>query len=96
MWTDAPVRRVDAANEAARWRPAGSDRGEESTVSERIAAVLCSIQRDNQHNSDAQSIREMSVMNMWPGAWVIILGTRASSAAACAVTPQAQKTGTSS
>ena len=82
MWTDAPVRRVDAASETARWRPAGNDRGEESTVSERIAAMLCTIQRGNQRNPDVQSVKERSVMSMCPGAWVIILGTRASSAAA--------------
>ena len=38
----------------------------------------------------------MSVTNMWPGAWVIISGGFEAMATACGVTPQAQKTGTSS
>ncbi len=37
----------------------------------------------------------MSVTNMCPGAWVMSSGTRAATATACGVTPQAQKTGTS-
>ena len=36
-----------------------------------------------------------SVMNMWPGAWVIISEGRLAAATAWGVTPQAQKTGTS-
>ena len=36
-----------------------------------------------------------SVMNMWPGAWVIAMGGFAFSTAACGVTPQGQNTGIS-
>lgn len=37
----------------------------------------------------------MSVMNIWPGAWVIMNSGLTAMATACGVTPHAQKTGTS-
>ena len=37
----------------------------------------------------------ISVMNIWPGAWVMTIGGFAFSTAACGVTPQAQNTGIS-
>ncbi len=37
----------------------------------------------------------ISVINMWPGAWLTANGTRDAITAACGVTPQAQNTGIS-
>src|SRR5215469_7840998 len=49
---------------------------------------------DPSHDAVSPS-RGRSVRNMMPGSWVIINSGHDSSATACGVTPQAQKTGTS-
>jgi hypothetical protein len=68
-----------------------SGKGRRSAARRRISRDASS---DPSHDAVSPS-RGRSVRNMIPGSWVIISSGRDSSATACGVTPQAQKTGTS-
>ena len=59
----------------------------------KVAATAAVVRQH--HSESATPSRGRSVTNIRAGSWVIMNSTRAISATACGVTPQAQKTGTS-